>query len=955
MAGAALCVNVGMCHERKDLPGLAHFLEHMLFTGTKKYPKEGDYHEFMQQNGGMANAYTTCYFTNFMFEVKPDALEQALDRFSRFFWEPLLTKDCTDREINAVDSEFQGGFTQPWWRYVGIMNMSANPDHPFHVAVGNNKVLRDEPKERGVDLYEEMKKLYEACYSANGMTLCVIAKENMVDLKKMVKEKFAAVVNKGVTMPIGDAVSDKPPFLPKDWNRLLLQSPVKDVKELAFSWVLPYQGPLWKSKPTLYVAHLLGYEGEGSVISVLKQKGLISSCYCGDGGWIEGAFSLLNVTFDLTDKGLHAVEEIGAYLFTFVGLLQKTPVQKWIFDEMMNLRRIQFQFGEDKNPFDLCPDVAMALQRYPPSEALAGDVLLYEYDAAATSDIISKLTLDGMRVTHQAKCLADRCTEKDTSYDSPMAFLPLEAAWLKRWGDALSPGDGSGSAATQAAAALGLHLPKPNPFIPEDLSLRSLPASSPALPVKLPKTSGSPPLACIFHRQDDAFRQPKAHVVFAIHSPYIFEAADNYMRVLLWSRSVMEALSEYAYDAQVAGVSFNLGISSGSLSLTVSGFNDKLGVLLNAVTDKMRSMAEVPQNVFEIVYDAYSDEISNKVFHSPPYSQCGMRYSELATRGNSFPLKKLYDAFQKVKREDLAGVFEKLVAACHVEAIVLGNVSPADAEKLGHQLAEGLQLSRARALSALPERKEAALENGETLWSMDSTDEDDPNHAVFVRIQMRTTIETESMLRLVDKVLSAKFFDVLRTQQQLGYIVQLATNSTDIFSYLIALVQTEFPPDYARSRIDAFFDEHLDKFEEMLDEEEFESCKLGLLSELMMKPKNLHEEMGNYARAFQGRSFDFDRRNRIIQCVEKSTAADVKVFVRETLRRAPRLYQQVQKTLDKPDKALPEDADTIAERPNLRKWTGHESVVEAFGKSAKWISLCTAPDAADRSGQLSKM
>ena len=57
---------------RKDLPGLAHFLEHMLFTGTAKYPKEGEYHEFIQQNGGMANAYTACYFTNYMLEPKRD-------------------------------------------------------------------------------------------------------------------------------------------------------------------------------------------------------------------------------------------------------------------------------------------------------------------------------------------------------------------------------------------------------------------------------------------------------------------------------------------------------------------------------------------------------------------------------------------------------------------------------------------------------------------------------------------------------------------------------------------------------------------------------------------------------------------------------------------------------------------------------------------------------------------
>ncbi|CAK0816543.1 unnamed protein product [Prorocentrum cordatum] len=82
-AGAALTVNVGMCYERKDLPGLAHFLEHMLFTGTKKYPKESEYSEYIKQNGGMTNANTACYVTNYMFEVKPECLEGIVPSLAR--------------------------------------------------------------------------------------------------------------------------------------------------------------------------------------------------------------------------------------------------------------------------------------------------------------------------------------------------------------------------------------------------------------------------------------------------------------------------------------------------------------------------------------------------------------------------------------------------------------------------------------------------------------------------------------------------------------------------------------------------------------------------------------------------------------------------------------------------------------------------------------------------------
>lgn len=930
-AGAALCVNVGMCHERKDLPGLAHFLEHMLFTGTTKYPKEGEYHEFIQQNGGRANAYTTCYFTNYMFEVKPEAMETALDRFSRFFTEPLLTKDCTDREINAVDSEFQGGSTQPWWRYVGIMNMSANPEHPFHVAVGNNKVLRDEPKARGVDLYEEMTKLYHSCYSANGMALCLFGKEDINTLKALVKEKFGGVVNKGVTMPIGDAVSDKPPFLKKDWNRLLLQTPVKDVKELSFSWVIPFQGPFWKSKPTAYISHLLGHEGEGSIIAVLKRKGLISGCSSGDGAWLEGAFSLMNVSFDLTDLGQNHIDEIGQHLFAFIGLLQKTAVEKWIFDEMSNLRKIQFRFSEDRQPFDLTPDVALSLLRHPPSEAFAGEVLMYEYDPEAIASIIAMLKLDAVRVTHQAKSLADRCTEKDTSYDSPMAFLPIEESWLKLWGDALT------GPIESVASAMGLHLPKPNPFIPEDLALKELPSNPPSLPTLI---EGAPaPIACIFHRQDDAFRQPKALLNFQIYSPFVNRDVSSYVKTELWCQCIDEALNEYTYDATIAGVSYNLGIGKGCLSLTFAGFHDKLGVLLEAVTTKMRSLTEIPENIFSIVTDAYGDDIRNQAFHSHPYTQCGMRFNEIATKGMSFPAYKRLEAFQTLKREDLTGMAASIFQAVHVEAIALGNLKAEDARRMAETLVAGLQLKSSVPLERLPERAEAKLLAGSTVWRTDSTDKEDPNHCVFMRLQMPEGMESEMMMQVVSKVLGPKFFDILRTQQQLGYIVQMGCSPSAKFCYMIALVQTEFEPNYARSRIDNFFDEHFLFIEEKLTVEEFDICRQGLISELQVKPKNLSEEFGRYSRHFTERTNDFGRRIRAIEFVKGLTLETFRAFVREKLSSAPRIYNQVKKVLSKEDKALPEGASIPSDPATLRCWRGHLETVAAWTPQAEWVPM----------------
>ena len=40
------------------IQGMSHYLEHMLFMGSEKFPDENDYDSYLQHNGGAANAYT---------------------------------------------------------------------------------------------------------------------------------------------------------------------------------------------------------------------------------------------------------------------------------------------------------------------------------------------------------------------------------------------------------------------------------------------------------------------------------------------------------------------------------------------------------------------------------------------------------------------------------------------------------------------------------------------------------------------------------------------------------------------------------------------------------------------------------------------------------------------------------------------------------------------------------
>lgn len=141
-AAAALDVFVGSSHDPVNRQGLAHFLEHMLFLGTDRYPEPDEYQAFISQYGGGHNAYTSFEHTNYFFDINPEKFEPALDRFSRFFVAPLFNAEYVDREKNAVHSEYKARIKNDYRRQRDVFSQVVNPKHPaakFSVSSNENK------------------------------------------------------------------------------------------------------------------------------------------------------------------------------------------------------------------------------------------------------------------------------------------------------------------------------------------------------------------------------------------------------------------------------------------------------------------------------------------------------------------------------------------------------------------------------------------------------------------------------------------------------------------------------------------------------------------------------------------------------------------------------------------------------------------------------------------------
>lgn len=235
-SAACLCVEVGHMSDPAEIPGLAHFCEHMLFLGTEKYPDENGYSSFLSKNGGSSNAATYPDVTKYYFDVVPEKLTEALDRFSQFFVSPLFTESATLREINAVNSEHEKNLATDVWRIRQVNKFLANPEHPYSkFGTGNKETLLDIPKEKSLDIRSELIAFHKKWYSSNIMNLAIFGKESLDELEVLTVKYFSDIENKSVEVP---RWSDKI-YLDDQKAVKLMIVPVKDSRNLTISFQIP--------------------------------------------------------------------------------------------------------------------------------------------------------------------------------------------------------------------------------------------------------------------------------------------------------------------------------------------------------------------------------------------------------------------------------------------------------------------------------------------------------------------------------------------------------------------------------------------------------------------------------------------------------------------------------------------------------------------------------------------
>jgi secreted Zn-dependent insulinase-like peptidase len=832
-AAAAMDINAGSFHDPNHTQGLAHFLEHMLFLGTDKYPVAGDYEKFLTAHGGHHNAFTAGEHTNYFFDVDPDHFEQALDRFSRFFVAPTMDSEFIDRERHAVDSEYHLKINDDWRRLYQVIKENVNPEHPYaKFSVGNLETLVD--SDEGT-LREKLLSFYQSHYYAQNMRLVILGQEPLEQLKSLAINKFSEV-------PAADQpeTTPKPPLWLKDNKGIEITTvPYKEQRQLQLSFVTPPTKHLWQTKPSHYLSHIIGHEGNGSIHSYLKNQGLIDWLSAGQSYNSDDA-AVFSITMGLTPTGVEQYQTIVTVVFDMINKLQAHPIEEWIYDELRSLSEVDFRFKEKSDPIHEVSRLATNLHQYPANKVFAAPYRLEKFVPEQIQELLESFRPDNMQLVLTYP--EAQTSEEAKWYSTPYSASQLAPESIAAW--------------TNSEKIEGIYLPHPNPFVPEQFDIVESQQDF-LKPQKVVDDSGVE----LWMSHSSHFSLPKQTLFAHLSSPITSNTVENGALAWILVELTNDALNTFSYPAQIAGLNYSLAKDYTGIKVQVDGYSDKQSLLLQNIM-KTFVTGEFSSEQLSIIKDKLRRRWENTV-RQPPYHQTQRKLYQTLYSPTWLATEYL-SVLPDISLDDVISYQQDFFKQMHLRLLVHGNTTKQQALTLKQVM-----------LAELPDFRDSGylaptdnmIDTENPLRYAPATQ---PDAAVLHYYQSQNNSYADIAAGLVlQRMIKSPFYTQLRTTEQLGYVVYSAPMTTQHTNGLILGIQSSaYSAEHVSERVNHF----IDKFETTIketDEQDVKRYIQSVLSDLEQEPVRLSEEADRFWHSITLDDIEFIRRESIINAVQQ--------------------------------------------------------------------------------------
>ena len=883
-SAAALSVGVGHLYDPDEKMGLAHYLEHMLFLGTKKYPEVDSYRKYLAENSGASNAYTGGAVTNYFFQVSHEGFEGALDRFSQFFIAPLFDEHYAEREVNAVSSEHDKNILDDGWRANYAINQISEKGHPIKkFGTGNQETLAGENR-------EALLKFHKKYYAASNVKLAVLSELTLREQEELAEKYFSDIPDYPVELPPVDPNYRKPL---KGQYRLMKIKTIKDVRVLHLKFPTIRLYDHLDSKPASILGFIIGHEGEGSLLSKLKEEGLALSLSAG-GGYSHRNLSSFDISIQLTQKGEKEYEKVLELFFAYIRMLKEHGIEEYTFKEIQAMAQINFDWKDPREGMRFVASRSAYLQDYRLEDVETLPYLYRNYEPEAYRAVLDTLKPENMLSVVKAQAVeTDRTVP---FYGTEYSIAEIDSADFEKL--------------KKPSRVKGMHYPKRNDFIPYNLTRID----------EEPVLVRNDDIAKVWFQFDNRFEQPRVTIKLRIETPEVYETAENVARAKMYEAAVREGLNEVVYPIQLAGLSYHVGIEKKGVNLSIGGYSERLSDLLQLVVENLTRI-NIDEQKFNNLKENMIHSIENQKL-ARAYNR-SVYFNRLIWRVKQFSEDELIEGLKTVTLRDVREFTEKIYDRVFITGVVHGNWTE---EEVRESLKILLDEIKSKPLPEDERYQEVieVLDSGERI--LFSQKVADRNNALYYVLQIgEMDLLIKAKISLIASIIKSDFYTQMRTNQQLGYIVWSFDARAEDRLFMGFIIQSgTYGPLELTKRVEAWLSQSKPLFDELTDEE-FERYKEGLIISLEKKGDSIAEVASDLYNLITVQKGNFKFKKQLVEVIRNLEKEDVVKAAHEIFldSQTPRVVVLIHSQTDKePD---PEGVLTTVKEFKNRSFRGHDS------------------------------
>jgi secreted Zn-dependent insulinase-like peptidase len=796
-SAASLNVHIGSMDAPKDRKALSHFLEHILVLSSKKYPKKEEFQNILYKNSGWLKTYTSRENTSYSFNIHSKIFNEALDRFSHFFIDPLLDSTNLLREKKAIHSKEHLKKIYHRQKINHVLKFTHHPQHPNNqLSIGNLKTLADRSNHLLID---DLLTHYKDYYSANRMSLAIFGRENLKTLSLLAEKKFSSIPsNKKHSSPLKIS-----PYLKKQFstkiNIAIQSSPYNQSLELYFP--LPYNKKDFKNKPLKMISYLFNEQRQGSLISHLKNQGLIESLnayYNRTDDFQEFTIQIL-----LTKKGFLNYSRVTESVFSYLQLLNDSTKNNRYFNELKHIANIKFNFKIKSSPFKTVQSLSEQLHNYSPKHILDAH---YYYSHHLFKHYLSYLTPQNM---HQILIGSHLKTNKiEPIYKTPYSIRMLTPSEIKHYH---SP-----------KIISALQFPKVNTFIPKNLNLKPLKNNKQRNPI-FSQVKGIK----LWHKQDRTFRVPKIVIYVKLHHENKKMDITSIAKKYLYLALINNSLNELKYPTRLAGLNYTLSHDNKNINYRINGYGTKSIHLLEKINQRIRYL-HIEPSLFKYHKQRLIRQWSSAHSNRPHIKM--LLAIEKIQYNTGYSYKNLALALKKVNMAQLSQYIEDFHQNIKIKSLVYGNLTSSDANKLSEKFA---LFNPNNEYSKKHSKKQLFLNQSGHPLIYDLAIKDNDSSLIIDYISKNTSTKKRLQYRLLWRLLDDPFYQSMGTiKEQYGYIAN--TNHYGFLGIRFLIMSKNNDPVEIKNYIDDFLKQVKSKLIQ-LNPNKFFHYKSEIINDLQQK------------------------------------------------------------------------------------------------------------------------